>query len=47
MKRPKLDLQRRVPRYFAEMAIGLTLAALVALALIASVGHVPFIYQGY
>lgn len=47
MKRPKLDLQQRVPRYVAEMVIGLVLAALIALALIASVGHVPFIYQGY
>jgi hypothetical protein len=47
MKRPKLDLQNRAPRYLAEMIIGLVLAALVALALIASVGSVPFIYQGY
>lgn len=47
MKRPKLELERRVPRYFAEMVIGLMLAGLIALALVASVGHVPFIYQGY
>lgn len=46
-RRFSLDLGNRVPRYVAEMIIGLILAALIALALIATVGSVPFIYQGY
>lgn len=45
--RRRLDLSDRIPRYVAEMLIGLVLAALIALALIATVGSVPFIYQGY
>ena len=36
-----------VRRYFVEAVIGLTLAVLVVLALAATVGTVPFIYQGY
>ena len=47
MNRPKLELGDRLPRYLAEMLIGLVLAALVTLALVASVGGVPFIYQGF
>ncbi len=47
MTRPKLDLHRRLPRYVAEMIIGVALAGLIALALIATVGSVPFVYQGY
>lgn len=47
MNRPKLDLEKRLPRYVAEGVIGLMLAALIGLALIASVGNVPFIYAGY
>ncbi len=47
MKYPKPDLPRRVPRYLAEAVIGLVLAALIALALVATVGSVPFIYQGF
>ena len=47
MKRPDLDLQRRLPRYLAEMLIGFALAALIVLALVASVSSVPFIYQGF
>lgn len=46
-ERRRLDLAHRLPRYVAEMLIGLLLAALIALALIATVGSVPFIYQGY
>jgi hypothetical protein len=46
MKRPDLDLNRRLPRYAAEMVIGLTLAALIVLALVATVGTVKFVYQG-
>jgi hypothetical protein len=47
LNRPKLELEKRLPRYFAEMVIGLVLAALIALALVATVGSVPFIYQGF
>jgi hypothetical protein len=47
MNRPKLDLGNRLPRYVAEAVIGLLLAGLVALALVASVNTVPFIYQGF
>lgn len=47
MKRPRLELERRLPRYLAEMVIGLVLAALITLALVATVGSVPFIYQGF
>ena len=47
MKAPKLQLEKRVPRYVAEMVIGLVLAALVVLALVASVDSVPFVYQGF
>jgi len=47
MSRPKLDLGTRVPRYLVEMAVGLVLAALIVLALVATVGSVPFIYQGF
>ena len=36
-----------VRRYTVEAVIGLTLAVLVVLALAATVGTVPFIYQGY
>lgn len=36
-----------IRRLLAEAAIGLVLAALVFLALAATVGTVPFIYQGY
>jgi hypothetical protein len=34
-------------RYFTEAAIGLALAAAVALAALASTGEIPFVYQGY
>jgi hypothetical protein len=44
---PKLGLQQRIPRYVAEMVIGFVLAALIVLALIATVNTVPFIYQGF
>jgi hypothetical protein len=37
----------RLNRYLAEMVIGLVLAALIVLALVATVGSVPFIYQGF
>ena len=47
MKRPKLELERRLPRYAVEMVIGVFLAGLIALALVATVGTVPFIYQGF
>jgi hypothetical protein len=47
VKRPKLELTNRVPRYVAEMVIGLVLALLIVLALVATVGSVPFIYQGF
>lgn len=47
MKRPKLEFQRRLPRYAVEMVIGVVLAGLIALALVATVGTVPFIYQGF
>ncbi len=47
MKRRRLELERRLPRYLAEMLIGLSLAALIVLALVATVGSVPFIYQGF
>jgi hypothetical protein len=43
----KLELNRRVPRYVVEMIIGFVLAALIVLALVATVGSVPFIYQGF
>jgi hypothetical protein len=47
MTRPKLALEDRLPRYLVELAVGLALAGLVALALVATVGSVPFIYQGF
>jgi hypothetical protein len=47
MNKPRLDLKRRLPRYAAEMIVGFALAALIMLALIATVSSVPFIYQGY
>ena len=47
MTPPKLDLGRRLPRYAVEMLIGFALAALIVLALVATVGSVPFIYQGF
>jgi hypothetical protein len=47
VKRPQLELRRRLPRYLAEIVIGFVLAGLVALALTASVSSVPFIYQGF
>jgi len=47
MKRVRLELESRMPGYLAEMIIGLVLAALITLALVASVGSVPFIYQGF
>jgi hypothetical protein len=40
-------MRQRLVRYVVEMLIGFTLAGLVALALIASVSSVPFIYQGF
>jgi hypothetical protein len=43
----KLELGVRLPRYLVEMVIGLALAALIVLALVATVGSVPFIYQGF
>ncbi len=47
MTRPKLDLGGRLPRYVTEMIVGLALAALIVLALVATVGSVPFIYQSF
>ena len=47
MTRPKLELGTRMPRYLVEMVVGLVLAALIVLALTATVGSVPFIYQGF
>ncbi|MEO8888177.1 MAG: hypothetical protein ABI301_00335 [Jatrophihabitantaceae bacterium] len=47
MNRPKLNLENRLPRYLAEVVIGLVLALLVVLALVATVGSVPFIYAGF
>jgi hypothetical protein len=47
MTPPKLDLDDRLPRYLVELVVGLALAALIVLALVASVGSVPFIYQGF
>jgi hypothetical protein len=47
VKDPKLDPARRIPRYVAEMVLGLLLAGLITLALVATVGSVPFIYQGF
>ena len=43
----KLDFSHRLPRYVVEMLLGLTLAALIVLALAATVDSVPFIYQGF
>ena len=37
--------QRR--RYAVEMVVGITLAAVIVLALVATVDSVPFIYQGF
>ena len=37
----------RLRKYFGEAAIGLVLGGLIFLALVATVGTVPFIYQGY
>jgi hypothetical protein len=45
--RPKLELGARLPRYAVEMVVGLLLAVLIVLALVATVGSVPFIYQGF
>jgi hypothetical protein len=47
MTPPKLRLSARLPRYLVEMLVGLVLAALIVLALVATVGSVPFIYQGF
>jgi hypothetical protein len=47
MTPPKLRLSGRLPRYLVEMLVGLVLAALIVLALVATVGSVPFIYQGF
>jgi hypothetical protein len=47
MSRPKLELGERLPRYLVELAVGLVLAGLIVLALVATVGSVPFIYQGF
>jgi hypothetical protein len=47
MTRPEPQPRRRLARYSLEMAIGFVLAGLIALALIASVSSVPFIYQGF
>lgn len=38
---------RFLRRYSTEAAIGLVLALLIFIALVATVGSVPFIYQGY
>ena len=37
----------RLKRYVGEAAVGLVAAVLIFLALIATVGVVPFIYQGF
>ncbi len=37
----------RIKRYVGEAAVGLITAVLVFLALVATVGVVPFIYQGF
>lgn len=47
MTRPKLAPRARLPRYFAEMIVGLVLGGLIVLALVATVNSVPFIYQGF
>jgi hypothetical protein len=47
MRRPQLELHRRIPRYLVEMVVGFVLAGLIVLALVASVSSVPFIYQGF
>ena len=47
MTGPKLSLTERLPRYIVEMVVGIALALLIVLALVASVGTVPFIYQGF
>ena len=47
MSRPTLELDARLSRYLVEMVVGLVLGALIVLALVATVGSVPFIYQGY
>jgi hypothetical protein len=45
--RPKLRLGPRLSRYTVEMVVGITLAAVIVLALVATVDSVPFIYQGF
>jgi hypothetical protein len=47
LTRPASGPASRLKRYLAEMVIGLVLAALIVLALVATVGSVPFIYQGF
>jgi hypothetical protein len=43
----KLQLGNRLLRYLVEMGVGIALALLIVLALVATVGSVPFIYQGF
>lgn len=45
--RPKLEIGPRLSRYAVEMVVGIALAAVIVLALVATVGSVPFIYQGF
>lgn len=47
MSAPNHELRERASRYLTEMVVGLVLAGLVVLALVATVGTVPFIYQGF
>jgi hypothetical protein len=47
MTRPRIHERINLPRYAIEMIIGIVLAALIVLALWATVGSVPFIYQGF
>lgn len=47
MTKTRSKVTKRLPRYLTEMIIGLILAILIVLALAATVGSVPFIYQGF
>lgn len=47
MTRPRIPERIHLPRYAVEIIVGFILAALIVLALWATVGSVPFIYQGF
>lgn len=40
-------MKQRLVKYGVEVLVGLSIAALVFIAVVATVGTVPFIYQGY